>query len=328
PGMSRWAWLINLPVLLAALLLVLGVRNLLRALAEYPSRRPVEGEVVRLVARSVGDSEHRSYLYYAGIDDGRSPKIRAYRLSGDQYRRLDEGDEGRVVAGRWLGRGVEGGGTREQAPPPDTEAVPSVPTGNRDTTADTAQGGAGAVAARLGAAAPEPAVDLDPAGLVRPEDVAAVLGTPVVVRPVGPQGGVPFLQMRMCTYAAPGAEHPTLLVQVASGGLAGRMLAAGRTRGEPVPGVPDAYFFQGGHRQEGVVVLRGSTSLAIGSYGANLDRMVLARLAAAAATRLAALPTGRGPGPPPAPPPPPRPGPPPPPPAGAPRSATRRGSQA
>src|SRR5262249_59403103 len=127
-----------------------------------------EGEVVRLVARSVGDSEHRSYLYYAGIDDGRSPKIRAYRLSGDQYRRLDEGDEVRVVAGRWLGRVFEVAVTREQAPPPDTEAVPSVPTGNRDTTADTAQGRAGAGAAPPGPAPPAPAAGPDPAGPGRP----------------------------------------------------------------------------------------------------------------------------------------------------------------
>jgi hypothetical protein len=127
PGLERWSWTINVALVLVGGVLAVGVRNLLRALAEYPSRRPIDGEVVRLVTKAVGDSEHRSYLYYAGVDDGRSARTRAYRLSSQQYQGLDEGDEVRVVAGRWLGRVFAVAVTKAQAQPPDTEAVPTMP---------------------------------------------------------------------------------------------------------------------------------------------------------------------------------------------------------
>jgi hypothetical protein len=135
PGLDRWSWTVNVALVLAGAVLAFGVRNLFRALAEYPSRRPVDGEVVRLVTRTVGDSEHRSYVYYAAVDDGRSAKTRAYRLSREQYQGLDEGDEVRLVAGRWLGRVFAVSVTEAQARPPDTEAVPTVPPEHRPPAA-------------------------------------------------------------------------------------------------------------------------------------------------------------------------------------------------
>jgi hypothetical protein len=135
PGLDRWSWTINVALVLAGVVVAFGVLNLFRALAEYPSRRPVDGEVVRLVTRTVGDSEHRSYVYYAGLDDGRSAKTRAYRLSCEQYQGLDEGDEVRLVAGRGLGRVFAVSVTNEQARPPDTEAVPTVPPEHRPPAA-------------------------------------------------------------------------------------------------------------------------------------------------------------------------------------------------
>jgi hypothetical protein len=316
PGLSIWAWGIDIPLALAGLLLLFGVRNLLRALAEYPSRHPVDGEVVRLVARAVGDSEHRSYRYYAGIDDGRSAKTRAYLLSGVQYGSLDEGDEVRVVAGRYLGRVFDITVLKDEPPPPATEAVPRLPAEHRaSTTAAPAFGGLaaagmmGVVAGALGrgvqptgdgtqaAGVGTQAVDgggaggtdPDPTALVTAADVAGVLGVPVTAQPVGPQGGPGFLHVRMCAYTPQGSGYPTMVVHVASGALAGRLMSTARTRGEPVPGLPDAYF-SASARQATVVVVRGRTAVTIGSYGQNADRAVLQRLATAAAARLAALP--------------------------------------
>ena len=135
PGLGRWSWTFNVALVLVGVVLAFGVRNLFRALAEYPSRRPVDGEVVRLVTRTVGDSDHPSYAYYAGVDDGCSAKTRAYRLSDQQYQGLDEGDEVRLVAGRWLGRVFAVTVTKEQPQPPDTEAVPTVPPEHRPPAA-------------------------------------------------------------------------------------------------------------------------------------------------------------------------------------------------
>ncbi len=298
-GLSRWLWILDVLLALALLVLFTGVFNLVRALAEYSSRRPVDGEVVRLVAKAVGDSDHRTYRYFAGVDDGRSNKTKAYLLTAERYGRLDEGDEVRVVVGRYLGRVFDVTVTKEQAPPPDTEAVPTMPEERRSTAptppfaglvgAVTGVLGTDAAAGAVSGAQPGNAADLDPAALVTAEDVAAAFGVPVAVQQVGPQGGPAFRHVRMCAYTPQGSGHPTLLVHVATGGPAARLVGAVRHRGEAVPGVPDAYYY-GNSRQEAVVVLRGRTSLTVGSYGQNADRVVLQRLALAAAARLATLP--------------------------------------
>jgi hypothetical protein len=307
PALARWAWVIDIPLVLAIVAILRGGWNLLRAVAEYPSRHPVQGEVVRLVARQVGDSDNPSYRYYAGVDDGHSAKTKAYLLASAHYHRLDEGDEVRVLTGRYLGRVFDVTVLKDQAPPPDTEVVPAMPADYRTSSHPVQPGGMAATVAGMlaagrmlpGRTGPDGMLadggsgGPDPATVVTADDVAGVLGVPVTAQPVGPQGGPAFMRVRMCAYTPQGSQQPTMVVYLASGGLATRMMTALRSRGEPVPGLPDA-FFSVHDRQAVVVILRGTTAVTIGSYGPNADRVVLQRLAAAAAARLAALPAGTG----------------------------------
>ncbi len=90
---------------------ILGVCLVVMGGADWRSSAEVTGPVLRL--RAFGDDEKR---YYAAVDDGDSRSIRAWRVSANQYRQLEQGqlvtvrftpNTGRV---RWLLRADDHGG--------------------------------------------------------------------------------------------------------------------------------------------------------------------------------------------------------------------------
>ena len=265
---DRFAWVYWAPIAIALYLIARGSVKLIRGLAEYPSRREQVGEVVRLVTRQSGDSDHPSYLYFAAIDTGRSPRTRAYRVTGAQHSALDEGDEVRVVVGPYLGRIFSLDTLKEADTPADEEyfdaASPSV-----------------------AAAVSTPVVVPDPGELISAADVSAALGgVPVTAREAGPSGGLPFLHARLCQYEPAQPGYPRLMVQVSSGALARRLAGSMRKRGRPVPGIPDAYA-GGSDSRPSIVLLRGEVALGIHGIDKDVNPALLHRLAATAATRLA-----------------------------------------
>lgn len=98
-------------VLIACGGVILGVALVVMGGADWRSSAEVTGPVLRL--RAFGDDEKR---YYAAVDDGDSRSIRAWRVSANQYRQLEQGqlvtvrftpNTGRV---RWLLRADDHGG--------------------------------------------------------------------------------------------------------------------------------------------------------------------------------------------------------------------------
>jgi hypothetical protein len=269
-GAGRWEPLYWIPIALACLILARGAVNLFRGLAEYPSRREHVGEVVRLVTRNVGDSEHPAYIYFVGIDTAKHPRTRAYQVESATFAGLDEGDEVRLVAGPYLGRVFSLDTLKEADTPADAEYLEE-----RDDS------GAAAAISRPAVVIP------DPTELITAADVGAALGVPVTARETGPPGGMPFLGMRMCQYEAGQPGYPRLLVQVSSGGLARKLAGTMRKRGRPVPGLPDAYL-GGSESRPGVVLLRGEISVALNSPDRGVHPGLLSHLAGVAAGRLSA----------------------------------------
>ena len=76
-----------LVVLPAAAALVLGL-GFLRAAADLWSTRQVTGQILRL--RKYGSDDKTRF--YAAVDDGTSPKIRAWRVDSNLYSKLVQGD--------------------------------------------------------------------------------------------------------------------------------------------------------------------------------------------------------------------------------------------
>jgi hypothetical protein len=83
---------------LGGLVLAWGLVCVASALADM--RKPIEvvGEVLRLRMR--GDENHRRQ--YAAVDDGRSPRILAWRVSPDTYATLEQGQTVRADVTRFL----------------------------------------------------------------------------------------------------------------------------------------------------------------------------------------------------------------------------------
>jgi hypothetical protein len=304
-GADRFDWVLAVPITIAALILLRGAVNLIRGLAEYPSRRVTVGEVVRLVRRQTGDSDNPTYLYFAGIDDGKRPRIRALRLTDEQYLLVDEGDEIRVVAGPYLGKVFSLDLVRKASRPADAEWESdgdgeSAGMGQLITRATELAGRPNSVLEQLVAGQASSGASIpDPATLVTAGDVAAALGVAVTAQETGPSGGLPFLNVRMCTYRAQQLGYPRIMVQVSAGGMGRRLAGTAQRRGQPVPGIPGAYT-GGSDRRPGVVILRGEVSVAVNSLDAGVNPALLARLAGIAADRLtAATPLPASPGPPP-----------------------------
>jgi Predicted membrane protein (DUF2207) C-terminal domain len=269
-GAGRFAPLYAIPLVLATLVILRGTVNLIRGLAEYPSRRTTVGEVVRMVRRQTGDSENPSYVHYAAIDDGRAPRTRALLLTDQQWLEVDEGDEVRVEAGPYLGRIFRLSVLAKGERPADAEWG-----GDGD-------GGSGA-ASLLPAAPDVPA----PTTLISTDDVGRVLGVPVTTDGATADMRVPLLNVRLCTYTPQRPGYPRIMVQVSGGGMAGRLAGTARRRGQPVPGIEGAYT-GGSAERPAVLLLRGAISVGVHSPDKGVNPALLHALARIAADRLPA----------------------------------------
>jgi hypothetical protein len=81
------------------LLLLGGALCLVMALADLRASTQVTGQVVRLRVR--GGENHRRY--FAGVDDGRSPKVLAWVVAPSVYATLRQGQTVRADVTRFLG---------------------------------------------------------------------------------------------------------------------------------------------------------------------------------------------------------------------------------
>jgi Predicted membrane protein (DUF2207) C-terminal domain len=90
------------------LVLVWGSLCLVSALADLRKPSEVEGQILRLRVR--GTENHPRH--YVGVDDGRSTKVQAWRVSPELYAGLQQGETVRAVVTRLLGhvRSVEPSG--------------------------------------------------------------------------------------------------------------------------------------------------------------------------------------------------------------------------
>jgi hypothetical protein len=89
------------------------------ALADLRAPAEVAGQIIRLRVR--GTENHRRY--YAGVDDGRSSKVLAWRVAPEVYAGLQQGQTVRGVVTRLLGyvrsmAAIEEGAAQDQGVTP------------------------------------------------------------------------------------------------------------------------------------------------------------------------------------------------------------------
>lgn len=94
PILNDWAYRIGFGI--AGIVLLLAVRCLVLAVTELRTREEYEGEVVRV------REDPKYHYFFVAIADGKSPKVKAYRLFG-WAETPEEGARVRIRAGRVLG---------------------------------------------------------------------------------------------------------------------------------------------------------------------------------------------------------------------------------
>jgi hypothetical protein len=94
-GLSGWVTLVG-----AGVAVVVGVAVVIVAASDWATSVEVTGPVLRL--REIGGDDRSRY--YVAVDDGVSTSIKAFRVSKEQYDKLEEGDVVTVRTTERLGR--------------------------------------------------------------------------------------------------------------------------------------------------------------------------------------------------------------------------------
>jgi hypothetical protein len=170
---GNWVRLLaTILAVIASVILAWGGWTALRALLDLGSRREVEGQVVRLRSYRQGENQ---IDYFAAVDDGRSDKVKAWLVPSATYARLWEGATASVTVGARLGHVFRMDLVGQQpvasaAPGPEPTVAPAAPTGPDAATPTGRQ-------ATLVGLLADAAVEVDPAGVVTPEDAGAAMGS-------------------------------------------------------------------------------------------------------------------------------------------------------
>jgi hypothetical protein len=226
-------------------LLVLGLYVLVRALLDLATTRTITGEVLWHESwKSTGGSDDepaRPWLDHLAIDDGTDDRTTAWGLPSEWGGRCADGDTVTITVRPWsrrIGELTQVGAGRSR------ELIETV------TADDT-----GALAVRMldqGAATAEPAPAFQAADLFTADEVARVVGRPVVAEPM-----VMGLQFR----AVEGGR--TLLLVQAAAGLLGRVAWRANSRGQELPGFPGGAYVNG----ERAAFRRGDTTVVLTLLG-------------------------------------------------------------
>jgi hypothetical protein len=202
---------------------------LVRAVADLASTRTITGEVLWQEnwksTRGTENNPSRPWLDYLAIDDGGDARTKAWGLPTELGGRCADGDTVTILVRPWsrrIGEVTEVGQGRSR------QLVETV------TDEDTGNLAMAMLNRDHPAASPAPATGIRAADLFTVDEVARVVGRPVVAEP--------FVMGQQ--YRTADGGRAVMMVQTVSG-LPGRVAWRANSRGQQVPGIPGGAYVSG-----------------------------------------------------------------------------------